>query len=436
MPLSLKKNVTWSFSGNGVYAACQWGMLIAIAKLGNATMVGQFALGLAVTAPVILFFNLSLRSVQATDALRTYPFADYLGLRLLTTLLALLSIAAIVGVGRFPVETAWIILIIATAKAFEAVSDVYYGLLQREERMDRIAKSMMGRGLVSLAVLGTLMLTTGNLLMAVSGLALSWALMLLVYDIRSGTFLQKIGSGSAVSSFKPRWDFNLLKKLVWLVLPLGAVVGLTSLYLNIPRYFIENFHGQDTLGVFAAMAYFMVAGNLIINALGHSASPRLAKFYVAGQISAFWGLLWKMILISLGIGGLGILIVTFWGQEILTLFYGAEYGEEPLVFLVIMVGAALAYVSSLLGYGITAQRHFRNQLVLNIFSTLLIVAFSALWIPKGGMLGAAFALLAGFSAQILLKIFFVITFMKEKHRKTTDDVLDREEPGLKLETDG
>ena len=44
--LPLRKNFAWTLTGNVVYAGCQWGMLMAIAKLGTPAMLGQFALGL------------------------------------------------------------------------------------------------------------------------------------------------------------------------------------------------------------------------------------------------------------------------------------------------------------------------------------------------------------------------------------------------------
>ena len=53
-----------------VYAACQWGAIVALARLGNAFMIGQFSLGLALATPVLMFTNLHLRAVQATDARR------------------------------------------------------------------------------------------------------------------------------------------------------------------------------------------------------------------------------------------------------------------------------------------------------------------------------------------------------------------------------
>src|SRR5207248_2711872 len=80
---------------NVVYAACQWGMLMAITRLGSPEMLGQFALGLAVTTPLLAFANLKAKGVQASDARREYHFREYFGLVLPMTGLALLVIAGV-----------------------------------------------------------------------------------------------------------------------------------------------------------------------------------------------------------------------------------------------------------------------------------------------------------------------------------------------------
>jgi hypothetical protein len=36
----LKADVTWVFFGNVVYFGCQWGIVLALAKLGTAAQVG------------------------------------------------------------------------------------------------------------------------------------------------------------------------------------------------------------------------------------------------------------------------------------------------------------------------------------------------------------------------------------------------------------
>ena len=129
--LSLRENFSWTFAGNVVYAASQWGLLVALAKLGSPEMVGRFSLGLAIAAPVMMLTNLQLRGVQATDARRQYRFGHYLALRLVMTTAALAVIAAISCLAGYSFEAAAVVVIVGVAKASESVSDVYHGLLQQ-----------------------------------------------------------------------------------------------------------------------------------------------------------------------------------------------------------------------------------------------------------------------------------------------------------------
>jgi hypothetical protein len=62
---------------------------------------------------------------------------------------------------------------------------------------------------------------------------------------------------------------------------------LLALYANIPRYFIQHYMGEESLGAYSAMAYAMVAVTGVAEALGHSATPRLSRYFAGGQIARF-----------------------------------------------------------------------------------------------------------------------------------------------------
>src|SRR5215217_4839285 len=340
-PLTLRRNFSWTLVGNVVFAACQWGMLVILTRLSSPEVVGQFALGLAITAPVIFFFNLTLRTVQATDTKPEYMFGEYLGLRLITTTLALVTIVGIVLTAGYRWETALIILALGLAKATEAISDVIYGLLQQHERMDRIAVSMTIRGVSSLVAFGAGVYLTGSILWGLLGLITAWLLALLGYDVRSAVLVRQTSLYSRFSAgvvnwkstLRPCWKPKTLAKLAWITLPLGLAYSIGSLNVNVPRYFIEYYLSERDLGFFAAMAYLLVAGNLIINALGQSATPRLARYYTNREDTAFYTLLLKLIGFAVLLGTIGVLIAFVGGQQILLYLYGPEYAEYPRVLV-------------------------------------------------------------------------------------------------------
>src|SRR5580704_16494759 len=65
--LSLRANFSWTFFGNSIYSACQWGAVVALAKLSSPVIVGQYALGVAIAMPVMSLTSLQLRPVIASD---------------------------------------------------------------------------------------------------------------------------------------------------------------------------------------------------------------------------------------------------------------------------------------------------------------------------------------------------------------------------------
>ncbi len=457
--MKLRQNFSWTLIGNATYAACQWGMLVAIAKLGSPEMVGQFTLGLAITAPVMMFTNLHLRTVQVTDAKKEYLFGDYLALRIIGTTLAMLVIFGIVFTAGYRTETSLSILCIAVAKAFESISDVCYGFIQQNEQMDRIARSMMLKGILSLIFMSLGVYISGSVLWGTLGLAVAWGIILITVDLPNTSELLfkypaiKPGKSAEIAPAfiiqpdwnsqniyrlaklslplglakillnlnmavpRSRWDLKTLVKLIWLSLPLGFVMMLLSLNLNVPRYFIQNYLGEKTLGIFGALSYLMVVGNIVISALSESSSARLAKYYAAAEQRKFTVLLLQLTAIfgSFGIGG--ILFAWIGGKAVLTLIYRPEYAQQQELFLWLMIAAGIGYVSSGFGYAMTAARYFRVQIPLFITVTATS-ALGCLWlIPKLGMKGAALALIMAAVVQLLLNsIVIAHAILKLKSR--------------------
>lgn len=425
-PLTLRQNFSWTFLGNAVYAGCQWAMLVVLAKLGTPAMVGQFTLGLAIAAPVIMFTNLNLRVVQATDANERYQFRDYLGLRLISTALAMLILAVIIFTAGYRWETAVVVLILGFAKGVEAISDIVYGLMQQHERMDRIAISLMIKGPLSLLFLAGGIYVTKGIVGGTIGLAIAWVIVLVSYDIRSGLSILKglqppeMTNLQQLTLFHPWGQLKLLKKLAWLCLPLGLVMMLISLNTNVPRYFIERYLGERELGIFAAIAYLMTAGGMVVSALGESACPRLSKYYATQDAAAFRTLLLKLVGIGalLGLGSVGVAAIA--GKEILTLLYRPEYAQYADLFVWLMMAAGIGYVASLLGYSITAARYFRVQLPLFMVVTGISTFACLELLPRFGLNGAAIALIISAIVQIVITLGVIVHAFHRLTNSTAD----------------
>jgi O-antigen/teichoic acid export membrane protein len=394
--LSLRSNFIWVLTGNVVYAACQWGAIVALAKLGSSFMVGQFSLGLALAAPVLMFTNLHLRAVQATDARRLTSFGEYLKLRTAMTMCGLAVIAGIVFFGTYERQTAMVILAVALAKGIETLSDIHYGLFQLNDRLDQTGKSMMLRGGLSVAALAGGLYLTRNILWACVAQALVWVAALLFFDIPRGRRFAAPSVRQPAHGFRRQW--NLMRT----ALPLGIATTMAALNLNMPRYFIHTRLGERQLGIYSAMAYATVAMILVADSLGHCAIPRLSRLYAAGRLADFRSLLLKLVAIGAALGFTGLAIAHAFSLRLLTLIYGGEYAAHYRLFLVLILATAIYCVASMFTSAVTSARRFRIQVPLYA----LVVGSNALacarWVPTAGLAGGAAAMVVAALVHLVL----------------------------------
>jgi O-antigen/teichoic acid export membrane protein len=405
--LPLRSNFVWILTGNVVYAVCQWGMIVALAKLGSSVMIGQFSLALAIATPVLMFTNLHLRAVQATDAQRFYSFTEYLELRLVMTLTAMLVIAGIIWCGHYERRTAMVIVAVALAKGIETLSDIHYGLFQLNDRLDQTGQSLMLRGLLSVVALSAGLYLTRDVFYACIGLALVWLAALLFFDVRrgrcfvghsakSGRPLNRTGWWRPTKGNRRGWS------LLRLALPLGIVTTLVSINLNMPRYFIQARMGEHQLGVFSAMAYATVAITLISDSLGHCAIPRMSRLYAGGYFVEFRALLLKLLAVGGVLGLTGLAVVHVMGATLLTIFYSSEYAVHSQAFTLLVLATAIHCVACMLTSGIMSARCFKIQVPMFAIVAGSNALACARWVPKAGIVGGAVATATSAAVHLVL----------------------------------
>jgi O-antigen/teichoic acid export membrane protein len=393
---SLRTNFAWTLAGTVVYAGCQWGILVVLAKLTSPEAVGQFALGAAVTAPVFLFTGLQLRASQATDTVRGFPFADYLGVRAGGMIVGLIVTALLAWGSGYDRATLLVILVVGASKAVEGMSDVYYGAMQHRERMRPIAISLMARGILALAAAGAALRMGGGVLGAVAAIAVSWAAVLLVHDVPMAAPFAYAPGRRRPS--RERW--RSVRTLVMTCLPLGLCTMLVSLRVNVPRYFIRDQLGSAELGVFAALSSLLAAGNLVLAALGQSATPRMARYHELRDVRAFRRLVARLTVIAALVGAAGLAVALLAGEPLLRFVFGPRYAGRADLLVWLMAAGLVMYVTSPLGYALVATRRFAVQVPLFAVTTLLCAGVSWSLVPAYGLLGAACALGGSFLVEV------------------------------------
>jgi len=391
-----KIDFAWVLSGNVLYAACQWGIVLVLAKLGTAAQVGEYALAFAVSAPVVLFANLQLRVLLASDVNNKFSFGQYLTFRSVSLAGAMVAVGAIAGT-QADARRASLILLMGFAQVLEIVSDIYYGLMQKYNRMDRISHSLILKGPLSLGMFAVAMYLTRSVAWAVAGLTLGRLLILVTFDARLG-FLENAGGARPAHLW--RWNAGNMGRLLRTAFPLGVISLLVALNSNVPRYFVESYVGTADLGIFSAIFSLLTAGNLVVGAFGQSIFLPVAMACANFDRAQYRAFVAQAVALGGVLGAGGILAATFFGRFILTNLFRPEYAARADIFVWLTVAGTIAFMASGLGYVMTAARSLKPQIPL-LAATVLAAAAASVWlIPQYGLQGAAVAALVTALVQL------------------------------------
>src|SRR5260370_18373137 len=172
--------------------------------------------------------------------------------------------------------------------------------------------SMMARGLLGLAAFAIATWLTGAVAKGALAMGTCWALVLIAYDWpRSRLLIDWKATGGE------SWQ------LVMATVPLGLAATVSSLFVNMPRYWIKDALGDHALGVFAAVTAPGLAAIPLIAALGEAASPRMAVELASGRTRV----LGRLLLVGGAVGAVAVSGAAIAGGPILQLLYGPSYRD-------------------------------------------------------------------------------------------------------------
>jgi O-antigen/teichoic acid export membrane protein len=394
-PLSLKVNFAWTFLSNVLVAACQLGLLTLLLREAGDEATGQYIIALAISAPVFMFAGLDLRTLQATDSSGEVRFTEYLSLRLICGGIALAIVPVIALALGYRANTLAVITVVGLGRFFLLIGDTFNGLMQQSERMDRVAHSIVLKGILSSVVLGATFLVTGSLIAAVFAEAATRFLVLAFYDLPLGRRLASQHGSEEISLASLRTvEAARLTKLTFRSLPLAFKVMLVSLDTHVTRYFVSGMGSLSAVGVFGPIASGAAAGSMVGKALNQSVSAKLGRLASTGEAQPFRSFVRKLQLFYLVLGVAGVGFTMLAGGPLLALVRPDLLAYQTVLTLVV-VSVALDLQNGIVDMSLVAARRIAPLAP----ACGLSVATSAIccWflIPHYGLEGAAVAMIIG-----------------------------------------
>lgn len=399
-PLRLSHNFFWTFLGNIAQAVSRLLLLVIVVKWNGLEAAGLWILTTSLCSSAFAFSELGLRSFLVCDVRREYRFQDYYSLRFLLALVAVLGLllfgATTYGLGA----SLTILAIVAVGRAFDSLSDICYGVLQREERMDRIGLGMIIRYCGGTIGMGASLALGYSLAVAVS---LDSLVAFLVYCFWSrenakrllAGFSQWMKTAQPLIAEEVRLLFprRLWLSLIWLSIPLGIVAIEINLATNLPRYLVESILGRESLAIFATILQFAAAGMIFVQAMGNAFAPRLTRYYQADQFHHFLLLWGRFIGVALLLGM--IPVIALWtppGRTVLAWMFSPRLLDDLPAIRWLTIAVCLLYLTGPLGRGVTSVLRFRSHVAIRGVTLAMMLILIPPLAKAHGLSGAAMGL--------------------------------------------
>lgn len=402
-------SLSWTLVGEVLYAAGQFAMLMVMARLGSATVLGQYALGLAIATPLFVLTSLHLRPAfvvaSSTDG---HGFGHYVALRLIGVPLSMVALAIWSFIAGYDPATGAMILTVGLVRCSDFISDVLQAAPARAEHLRYVGISRALRGVAVVASVASAM---------AAGLPPAWALGVGAVVGMLVTLLYDFPVARRYEPVRPRFEGRALWRLAWLTAPVGvagAVLGLTQ---NMPAYVLEDVGSMEELGRYTAAVSVLFVSAMFNLAIGGAAVPRLARTFETSA-QAFKRFLLKVVLVVAGLNTCILLGSIAVGELYLRIAYGAPMATLHGELVWAGVIAIAAGVANLLSQTVVSTRSFRTQFVVSLSGMVVALVLSLVLIPGRGLHGALLALGGVHLWRVTLYIITVLVITRARARSS------------------
>ena len=263
-------------------------------------------------------------------------------------------------------------------KLTESLVDTFAAEQQKAMRMDYIFRSFIMRSVTSLGSFVAAMLLWHSLPLALLLMALTTMPVVLFYD---GRIVRRM-TGFRLT-LRPAEALPLLRA-AW---PMMVNSAMMTLLTSIPRYFLEHFHGQEVMGIYAAIATPAVIVQAGCSFVYSPLVAPLSEKYARGDRAGFRTTAIKaavLVLALFGVVVVGAALLGEWGLTIL-------FGESIRSYAWLLTPALLTSLCSAMLYffevPLTIMSRLKSMTAVHLCAVALSLVLSVVLVPRLGMRG-------------------------------------------------
>ena len=403
-----KKNVIWNMIGTTANAFNSLFFMIIVTRINGLKDSGIFTLAFSLACLFCFIGNYEGRVFQVTDVKQDFSNKEYIVHRISSCILMMVTVLIYCLIMKYDAYKMSVTFALCFMKCCEVFSDVFYGVLQKNDNLELVGKSLFFKSIASILVFVVLDMVTKNLLLSCVGLDLIWLVVLFLYDIpKTKNLIHKEEKNSLTNIIKLYKDgffsFSILFLAVYLV--------------NAQKYALDGIVVESLQAVFGIVLMPATIISLACQYLLQPILNTIANLYALGQKKEFNILIFKSSLLVLVFGLVCIIGAYLFGIPVLNILYGVNISDYKLCLILIIVGAIFYSLSTLVSAALTTIRHTFVQFIVYSVTSLFALFVSKLFIINFSLIGASLAYLLCMFIQFLLYLLIYIYIMRKQDFK-------------------
>jgi len=374
------------------------GTSVVLARVLGPEGRGVYALAMLLPSLIVTFCNLGIGSATVYYVARKeFRCQEILGNNVLLSvgiggvgILAGLVVVFFFGETVFPgVPTNYLLLALVLVPIEMFFSYVIYVLLgaQRIKEFNyiQIVQSIIFLGFIVLALLG--------LRAGVSGAILAVLLTWLIVDVLVFYLVKRVVGGM---DLRPNTSYMKQAATYGAQVYLGN--NLWFLNLRVDMFFVNGFLGSAAAGLYSVGVGLVEKLGMVPQAASTVLFPRVAAETEEQRQKEFTPLVARTVL---WVTAAGALVMVLFSRWIILLLYSEAFLPAVSALQALLVGTVALSASQVLFNDIAGRGHPILNIYAGLLSLIVNIILNIVWIPKHGIIGAAWASTMSYSVNLL-----------------------------------
>lgn len=402
--IQFRKNFIWNILGTGFNAFNSLFFMIVVTRINGVNDAGIFTIAFSTACILNIIGVYAGRIYQVTDQNKNISDKEYIINRAITTILMIILVSIFSFAKEYSIFKFTIFILLTIYKALEAFSDVIYGILQKNEKLDIVGKSLLLKSIISVIVFIIIDVITKNMITSIISMILINVLILIIYDIKISRgmvdFSVKVKKENVIQIFKAGF-FTF------------AIAFLGMYVLNAPKYAIDSYLTENYQTIFGIIVMPATVIGLVAQFLIHPYLNQILDLYKNKDLKLLNKLILKLVIYILAFGTISSILAYFLGVQVLGLIYGLDLSLYRVGLLIIIIASTLYTIGVIYSSVLTTVRETFPQFIIYIFMAIFAFFTSNILTKTLEINGAIWSYLGIMTMQFLIYVIYTNIKLKK-----------------------